>query len=326
VTLSFQYPWLLLLFGLLPLLFLSRRTLPAVPFSDVRLLELPERNSWRTRARRLLPLLRVLWIGLLILAAAQPRITERTPTTPTEQRSILFIVDTSGSMSTIETTGAKGPVTRLDQAKVLASQWSNSLASPNARDAKSMGIIALSAVPEVVCPLTENLPIFRELLAGLTVDLLSNQTNIGDAIGLAVTRLLETAAGERYILLLTDGAHNVPSGLSSLEAARIAEAMSIPIYTVSIGSPETSLDPEEFKNDRLYLERIAKITGGVYAEMENAVELPRVARKIVTAIESTKMATERIWKSIAPHVLVAAAALWLLEVTLRRTFLWVMPE
>lgn len=326
MTLSFQYPWLLLLFGLLPLLFLSRRTLPAVPFSDVRLLDLPERHGWRTRARRLLPLLHAVWIGLLILAAAQPRIPEHIPATPAEQRSILFIVDTSGSMSTIETTGEKGPVTRLDQAKELARQWSQSLALPNAPQGASMGIVALSAVPQVICPLTENLPIFRELLAGLTVDLLSNQTNIGDAIGLAVTRLVETPAGERYIVLLTDGAHNVPSGLGSLEAARIAEAVEIPIYTVSIGSPETSLDPEEFKNDRLYLERIAKITGGVYAEMENAAELPQVARTITTTIESSANNMEQNWKSIAPQVLVAAAALWFLEVILRRTFLWVAPE
>ena len=105
--------------------------------------------------------------------------------------------------------------------------------------------------------------------------LIQDGTAIGSAIASSVARLENSDAKSRVIILLTDGVNNAGK-MSPIEAARVAEAFKIKIYTIGAGTrgqvPFPGRDPwgrKVYQNviielDEEMLREVADITGGKY--------------------------------------------------------------
>lgn len=84
-------------------------------------------------------------------------------------------------------------------------------------------------------------------------------TALGDAIGLSIALFEASSTENRVLIVLTDG-NDTGSRVPPVDAAAIAAAKNVTVYTVAVGDPETvgeeALDLET-------LETVADTTGGV---------------------------------------------------------------
>jgi Ca-activated chloride channel family protein len=262
---------------------------------------------------------------LLIVALAQPRLPETASAERQSRRAASVVLDVSGSMGTVETV-ADRPTTRLDFAKQLLRRLLLSPVDESLRPGEEVGLIALSQAPRVMSPLTREHRLLLQLADGLDVDQLDNRTNLGDALALAVDQTRRRPASERVVLLISDGAHNVPTGMPPAEAARIAEALGVIIHVVGVGSKERAQDAAAFERDQRSLEQIAGITGGVYLHAARAGDLERMIERLnQLAPPQSEVVAYRRWREAYPVFIVAALACFLAELLLRKTVLRILP-
>jgi Ca-activated chloride channel family protein len=310
----FADPWLLLLALLAAPLVLARWRRPppsiAVPFAGG--LE-GASSGWRVRAGRVLPVLRVVAILLLVAGVARPRIGEAEALIPAEGIDIALAVDVSSSMSS--SPFSQG-FSRLDSVKDVIRGFVAS------RDNDRVGLVVFQREALPLVPLTLDHEALDTIIADLGSDLLPNGTGIGVGIAAALSMLEESSASSRIAILLTDGRHNADS-VSPEEAAEIAAALRIRVYT--IGVVESEDRPSGFSTTTIDAERLAAIaehTGARYFEAATPEDLAQVYDEIAS-LETSRVGGE----SFARHTelglwLVAAAALLLLgEVALGRTWL-----
>lgn len=259
--LELAHPWALLLV-FLPLLM---RAVPAyresrdsvkVPFFD-KLVELSEerpqsgaRILQRDRAQRVLV---VLTWALLVLAAAKPQWVGPPVEQQKSGRDLMIAVDLSGSMETRDfALPGGGQVDRLTAVKQVLDE----LAAQRASD--RLGLIVFGAAPYLQAPFTDDHGVWSQLLDETEIGMAGPSTVFGDAIGLAIKLFRENDSNNRVLIMLTDG-NDTGSTVPPVDAARVAAADDIRIYTIAIGDPRTvgedALDMET-------IERVSEVTGG----------------------------------------------------------------
>lgn len=265
---SFLWPWMFLL---LPLPLLARRLLPAsdgpcgpslrVPFYN-QLAKLSRQHkaggSWN---RRLLPPL-LIWL-LLVTSAAQPIWLGDNRPQPTTGRDLMLLIDISGSMRHVDFRLNDEPAERLKVVKLVASEFVDK------RRGDRLGLILFGSKPFLRAPLSHDSQTIKALLQESEVALAGEYTAIGDAIGLGIKRMHDLKSDSRVMILLTDGANN-EGRIPPRQAAEIAAAKGIRIYTIGVGTAETpgpnpfgiwsSDNVEHF--ERQVLEEVAAITQG----------------------------------------------------------------
>jgi len=267
---SFLWPWLFLL---LPLPLLARWLLPAtegiggspikVPFYN-QLSELSGHHSmgglWNRRL--MLPLL--IWL-LLVTSAAQPVWLGDNQPQPTTGRDLMLLIDISGSMRHVDFRLHDEPAERLQVVKLVASEFVDK------RRGDRLGLILFGSQPFLRAPLSHDSATIKALLQESEVALAGEYTAIGDAIGLGIKRMHDLKSDSRVMILLTDGANN-EGRIPPHQAAEIAAAKGIRIYTIGVGAVDTpgpnpfgvwSTDNSE-RFERQVLEDIAKITQGYF--------------------------------------------------------------
>jgi Ca-activated chloride channel family protein len=218
----------------------------------------------------------LIWI-LLVCAAARPQWTGEAVTLPTTGRDLMLAVDISGSMGTEDLQLGGQLVNRLTVVKKVVRDFIA------ARQGDRVGLILFGTNAYVQAPLTFDLPTVNQLLTEAPVGIAGGKTAIGDAIGLAVKRLRQRPAGDKVLVLLTDGANNVGE-VAPIKAAELAGQESIRIYTIGVGADEMRL-PSIFGNfgsrvvnpsaelDEDTLTSIAATTGGRYYRAQNTAKL-----------------------------------------------------
>lgn len=105
-----------------------------------------------------------------------------------------------------------------------------------------IGIVIFAEKVFTLLPLSTDLNLINKMVAQIRLGTLGDGTNIGDALALAVGRLLQSIAKNKVIILLTDGVSNVGT-LTPLQAAEMAAAQNIKIYTVGIGGAKDARIP-----------------------------------------------------------------------------------
>ena len=105
-----------------------------------------------------------------------------------------------------------------------------------------IGIVIFAERVFTLLPLSTDLELIRKMVDQIRLGPLGDGTNIGDALALATGRLLQSQAKSKIILLLTDGVSNVGT-LTPLQAAEMAAANKIKIYTVGIGGDKDARIP-----------------------------------------------------------------------------------
>lgn len=281
--LQFAWPWM---FILLPLPWLVYRFLPhadvlgaglRVPFfntlqpikSKPLLLSKPYR-SLRT------VLLGATWL-LLIIALSNPQWLGKPTAMPRQGRDLMLAVDLSGSMQTPDMKLNGKSASRLHIVKHVAKEFIN------ARQGDRLGLIVFGTQAYLQTPLTFDRQTVNDMLQDTSIGLAGEQTAMGDAIGLAVKRLLPYPSQSRAIILLTDGGNNAGT-VQPLAAAKLAAQQGIKIYTIGIGAeswtmpglfgPEVVNPSEDL--DVKTLKKIADITGGKFFRAEQGDDLQTV--------------------------------------------------
>ncbi len=223
-------------------------------------------KAGRSRWHGLLPA--SVWL-LLIVAACRPQIAGEELPRPVSGRNLVLAVDLSGSMEVNDFQLGGQRVDRLSATKAVAAEFIER------RTGDRVGLILFGQQAYLHAPLTFDLQTVKTLLLESSIGLAGEKTAIGDAIGLAVKRLreAESDANEQVLILLTDGA-NTAGRIAPLQAAELAAAAGLKIYTIGIGAesmeiesvfggrtqqvnPSTDLDEKT-------LRAIANDTGGQY--------------------------------------------------------------
>jgi len=232
---QFQYPWMLALLALLPLYaFLRGRTgkLSALRFPSADIARAAG-GAARAAAGRFLVFLRILIVGLCIVAVAGPRFANDRTETQASGVDIMLVLDLSWSMMSLDMGGTNEAGTRFGIASSVLEDFIDR--RPNDR----VGLIVFSGVPYLASPLTLNhdwlIQDLRRVHIGTIQEL---GTAIGDATAAAAKRLkMLKDSKSRIIILLTDGDNN-KGEIDPVPAAQVAAAIGAKIYTIGIGIEE----------------------------------------------------------------------------------------
>ncbi len=257
-------------------------------------------------------LLWLVWLAL-VCAAARPQWTGEPVTLPTSGRDLMLAVDISGSMGTEDLQLGGQLVNRLTVVKNVVRDF------VARRQGDRVGLILFGTNAYVQAPLTFDLPTVNQLLVEAPVGIAGGKTAIGDAIGLAVKRLRQRPAGDRVLILLTDGANNVGE-VAPVKAAELAAQEGIRIYTIGVGADEMRL-PSIFGSfgsrvvnpsaelDEGTLTAIAGATGGKYYRAQNTAKLIEIY-DIIDALEPIEQEAET-YRPIAALYYWPLTAAWL---------------
>lgn len=178
--------------------------------------------------------------------------------------------------------------------------------------------------------------ILKELLDKLETGMVQDGTAIGMGLATSVSRLKESEAKSRVIILLTDGENNAGS-VSPETAAEIAKTFGIRVYTIGVGTKGKAKYPVQtpfgmrsqyidVKIDEAMLTKIADITDGKYFRATNNKSLANIYKQI-DELEKTKVDVayfSNYTEMYYPYAMVALSLLFL-EILLRFTIFRKLP-
>ena len=316
-----EYPWLLLLLGVVPLLAWHARR-PAARRAAVLWVRVSE--AWGRGPRALL--VRVVgllpWLSLILalLALARPQQGIRQSETETRGVDIVLAIDVSPSMRAEDFR----PRNRLYVAKQTARDFIKQ------RPHDRVGLVAFAGTSFTQCPLTLDHDVLIELLEGLDFGMVEDGTAIGMGLSTAVARLKESKTPSKVVVLLTDGQNN-RGAIDPLTGAELARAFGIRVHTVLAGRggvvPVPIDDPVFGRRvqmvrmdvDEETLSKIAQRTGGRFFRATDPQalttiysEIDRLERAPIRSIEY------RDYQDLGPALL-GGAALLLLAFSLSAT-------
>jgi Ca-activated chloride channel family protein len=245
---------------------------------------------------------------LLVVALAGPRTPDLRTRIEAEGVAIGMVVDVSGSMATTDFDWQGRPISRLDAVKrvfrLFVAGGAGPDATPEGGDARpfegrptdSISLTVFATRPTTLCPLTLSHSVLLRQLddekpRGVPGE---SETNISDAITLALHRLQAAGPRRKVLVLLTDGEHNVPqprSGWTPRQAAQVAAGLDVPIYAIDAGSDHSvseagvksaaDVTPKETRDAAVKtLTEVTQITRGHYYEAHNTAQLLEACRAI----------------------------------------------
>ncbi len=309
------------LFLLIPVLtawyvYRFRKSSPELLFSGLK----PFENvspSLKTKLIHSLFVLRMLALSFLIVALAGPQRISSKSNINIEGIDIVIALDVSGSMRARDFRPD-----RIGAAKKIAAQFIDG--RPNDR----IGLVIFSGVAFTQAPLTLDHSMLKSLLREVKSGMIQDGTAIGDGLATAVSRLKDSKARSKVIVLLTDGVNN--SGAIDPEtAAELAKMYGIRVYTIGVGSYGYAPYPVQtpygiqmqqmkVQIDEALLKKIAQETGGKYFRANNNRKLEAIFKEI-DRLEKSKINVQqfrRKYELYFPFAL-AALLLFVLEVSLR---------
>ena len=312
--------WLLLLVPLCILWYILRhkKQEASMQFSDTNgFAKLPK--TWKAYLRHLLFALKMMALGLLIVALARPQSSSTNSTSNIEGIDIVMAMDVSGSMLARDL-----KPDRLTAAKNVASDF------VKGRPGDRMGLVIFSGESFTQVPLTTDHGVMLNMLAEMKNGLIDDGTAIGDGLATAISRLKDSEAISKVIILLTDGLNNAGS-VDPYTAGEIAKLYGIRVYTIGVGSYGTAPYPVQtpfgtqiqqmkVEIDEKLLTQIANMTGGKYFRATSNQKLDEIYSEIDKLERSKIEVTEfrRLHEEFYPLV-AWALALLLLEFLLRKT-------
>src|SRR3972149_1909497 len=200
-NITFAYPWVLYFLLIIPLMiawyiFKGMKVQTSVKYSSLNIFkDVP--STLRERFRHVPFGIRMLAIGLLIIALARPQSFTSGENVITEGIDIAMVLDISGSMLAEDL-----KPNRLEAAKNVIDDF------VEGRTSDRIGLVIFSREAFTQCPLTIDYNVLRNLLLDIRTGMIEDGTAIGNAIANGVNRLKDSNAKSRIIILLTDGINN----------------------------------------------------------------------------------------------------------------------
>ena len=327
---TFLYPHLLWGLHLLPLLLLvyilwRRKQEATVLLPSLRGLK-GHGGGLRAYLRHSVFVLRLLALGLIIVALARPQSTSSWTEDRVEGIDIMLTMDISTSMLAMDF-----EPNRVEAAKEVAMRFVASRPNDN------IGLVVFAGESFTACPLTQDHATLINRLRDMKPGIIQDQTAIGSGIATAVNRLRESKTKSKVIILLPDGANNA-GNISPKMAADLAKTFGIAVYTIGVGSA-TGEAPYPIETpfgtvvrnmpvdlDEPTMKQIAEVSGGAYFRATDNASLASIYKEI-DQMEKTKLSTKNhrtVYEEFFLFVL-AASLLLLLEFILRSTLFKTNP-
>lgn len=287
-------------------------------------------RSYKNRLIHAPFVLRVISLIFLIIALARPQTSNSWKNTEIEGIDIMLAMDVSTSMLAEDL-----KPNRLEAAKLVASKFIT--ARPN----DNIGLTIFAGEAFTQCPMTTDQVALLNLFNSIKTDfaqkgMIQDGTAVGMGIANSVSRLKESKAKSKVVILLTDGTNN-SGDISPLMAADIAKSFGIRVYTIGVGTNGTAPYPMPVAGGVQYLnvpveidsetlaEIAAKTDGKFYRATDNE-SLDKVYADI-DKLEKSKMNVKQYSNKTEVYLTFALVALiaLLLEFVLRTTILKRIP-
>ncbi len=265
--------------------------------------------------------LRMAALALAIVSLARPQSTNIQRNVTTEGIDIVLSIDVSGSMLARDF-----KPDRLEAAKELG------ISFISGRTNDRLGLVIFAGESFTLCPLTTDRATLINQFRTVNIGVLEDGTAIGSGLATAISRLMQSDAKSKVIVLLTDGVNN-RGEIAPTTAAEMAKTFGIRVYTIGVGTYGTAPYPVQtpfgiryqdmqVEIDEDLLKGIAEMTGGEYFRATSNNALEEVYRKI-DQLEKSKIEVSEYAKRNEEYRgwLLAAFILLAIEFVLRRTYL-----
>lgn len=275
-------------------------------------------------------MLRLLTLVMVIVILARPQTTNNWKNTQVEGIDIMMVIDVSTSMLAEDL-----KPNRLEAAKQVASEFIAGRPNDN------IGLTIFAGEAFTQCPMTTDHAVLLNLFHNIKTDIvqrgmIEDGTAVGMGIANAVSRLKDSKAKSKVIIILTDGTNNA-GDLSPMAAADIAKTFGIRIYTIGVGTNGLAPYPMPVAGGIQYLNipveidsktlaSIAEKTDGEFYRATDNKKLEEVYEKI-DQLEKTKLNVKQYSKRYEAYALFAWIAILslLIEILLRTTILKKIP-
>ena len=283
------------------------------------------KRSWKIRLEHVPFVFRMMAFVLIILVLCRPQSSNSFQNVTTEGIDIVIALDISSSMLSEDLRP-----NRLEAAKKVASNFISGRPNDN------IGLVLFAAESFTQCPLTTDHTVLLNLFGSIKSGLIEDGTAIGLGLANAVSRIKDSQAKSKVIILLTDGSNN-RGDIDPITAAEIAKTFGIRVYTIGVGRKGKAPYPFQtaygiqYQNidvdiDEPPLRQIAQTTGGEFYRATSTNSLSSIYQKI-DQLEKTKMNVHEYSKKHEEYRIFAIGALLvlLLEILLRNTILRRLP-
>ncbi len=322
-AIHYAYPQVLYLLLLIPLMagwyiFRQLKRTPTIQVSGLQPFA-GSRSTWKNYLRHLPFVLRQAVIGLLVIVIARPQSSSSWENVTTEGIDIIIALDISGSMLAEDF-----KPNRLEASKAVATEF---IAG---RQDDRMGLVVFSGEAFTQCPLTTDHAVLMNLFLGIQSGIIEDGTAIGLGLATSVSRIKDSDARSKVIILLTDGMNN-RGEIAPVTAAEIAKTYGVRVYTVGVGTLGTAPYPFrtpfgiQYQNvkveiDEAVLQEIAGMTGGKYFRATNNQKLKEIYQEI-DKMEKSRIDVKEINTKTEEYqrFLLLALIILLAEVGLRLT-------
>jgi Ca-activated chloride channel homolog len=338
---SLSWPWALLAFGVLPLVFAAwwltrrRRRRAVVRVTSIALVRtaVPGRSRWR---RRIPAALLMLGLAVLAVGAARP---QATVPVASSSATIMLAVDVSGSMCS----------TDVKPNRITAAERAATAFIKSQTGGPRIGLVAFASTAAVLVPPTSDT---KQLLSALSSLTTSFGTAIGEGIltsldaiaqvdhsvaptGATVSRSRGAGYADDVIVVLTDGSNN--RGIDPQTAAKEAADRGVRVSTIGYGTDNPAPlacssgqfggfggggfggggrtgEGNPFDADYGALMQISRTTGGTFYRAQDADQLSTALAKLPAAFTIVRKHIDiASWFAAGGGLLTAAAlalSLW----------------
>lgn len=287
---DYQHPLFFWVLGIIPLLgihyFFKNRDRSLVNHSSVASFNnVP--TSPLVWMRHFLHALSMFALASLVMVMARPQSKTENKKVDKEGIDIVLSMDVSASMLALDF-----KPNRLESSKKVAESF------VEGRPDDRFGVVVYEGESYTLVPLTADHRVVIKAIQEIETGLIEGGTAIGMGLATAVTRLKDSEAKSKVIILLTDGVNN-QGQINPEDAAKIAKTYGVRVYTIGIGSNGYAKTPVAMQNGRYIFEKrkveidedvlkkIAKETDGKYFRATNEKKLKDIYKEI-DELEKTK--------------------------------------
>lgn len=300
---------------------------PTIRMADTFAFQYASR-SWKVILMPIQLVLRILAFTFLVIALARPQTHDNMQNESIEGIDIMLAMDVSTSMLAEDLRDDSHHIqNRIEAAKNVAAEFISGRPNDN------IGLTIFAGEAFTQCPMTIDHASLLSLLQNVRTDiaargLIEDGTAIGMGLANAVSRLKDSKAKSKVVILLTDGSNN-RGDLSPMTSAEIAKSLGIRVYTVGVGSNGTARYPLNVGGRVQYIQMpveidtqtltdIAKTTNGQFYRAKNAEELRQIYHEI-DKLEKSKIEVQKYSRRYEDYqrYALAAVAFLLLEILLR---------
>lgn len=282
-------------------------------------------RSWKVYGRHLIFILNCSAIALAISALARPQSKSSWENSTTKGIDIAIALDISSSMLAQDFAP-----NRLEASKRVAQKF------VTGRESDRIGLIVFGGESFTQCPITTDKATLLNLFKDVESGMIEDGTAIGSGLATSVSRLKESKAASKVVILLTDGENN-RGEIAPETAAEIAKTFGIKVYTIGVGTYGTAPMPVQtpfgmqtrdvpVKIDEKTLQKISDITGGEYFRATDEKALENVYKEI-DLLEKSEIDTEQFSRKEEKFHIYGLGALLalLLSMLLRQTIFRSIP-